>query len=86
MNVPAPTGGRQTPDHRLQELSASTRGLNSDYVNEVIFGSVSGQIEDQIGDPGTGVHDAVLCDKELSGSVSYLTLDTKDPVRLMYLL
>jgi hypothetical protein len=63
-----PTGGRQTPDHRLQELSAPARGLNGDHIHEVLFGNVPGQIEDEIGDPGTGVDDAVLCDvRQLDG-------------------
>jgi len=57
-----PTGGRQTPDHRLQELSAPTGGLDGDHIYEVLFWVVSGQIEDKIGDPGTGVHDTMLCD------------------------
>jgi hypothetical protein len=57
-----PAGGRQTPYHRLQEFSAPTGGLHGDRIHEVLFGSVSGQIEDQIGDPGAGVDDTMLCD------------------------
>ena len=50
----------ETLGHRSQERTRPTRGFDSDHVAEITIGREAGQIEDQLDDPATSEHFAVL--------------------------